>query len=60
MRIFERSFHRVKMVLSSDDSMKKLNQFVGDRIFTEEGDLFDCMEDNRSFEDGGIERVNSM
>ena len=30
------------------------------RVFMEEGNLFDCMEDDRSFEDGGIEQVNSM
>ena len=31
-----------------------------DRIFTEEGDLFDCVEDDRGFKDGSIKRVNSM
>ena len=31
-----------------------------DRVFTEEGDFFDCMEDDGGFEDSGIERVNSM
>ena len=29
-------------------------------VFTEEGDLFDCVEDNGGFEDGGVKRVNSM
>ena len=48
------------MALGSGYSMEKMNQFMGDRVFTEEGDLFDCMEDDRSFEDGGVERVNSM
>ena len=33
---------------------------MGDRVFMEEGDLFDCMEDDGGFEDGGIKRVNSM
>ena len=33
---------------------------MGDRVFMEEGDLFDGMEDNRGFKDGGIERENSM
>ena len=29
-------------------------------VFMKEGDLFICMEDDGSFEDGGIKRVNSM
>ena len=33
---------------------------MGDGVFTEEGDLFDGMEDDRGFEDGSIERVYSM
>ena len=31
-----------------------------DRVFMEEGNLFDCVEDDGGFEDGGIEQVNSM
>ena len=31
-----------------------------DRVFTEEGDLFYCVEDDGGFEDGGVKRVNSM
>ena len=31
-----------------------------DRVFTEEGDLFDFVEDDGGFEDGGVERVNAM
>ena len=33
---------------------------MGDGVFMEEGDLFDGMEDNGGFEDGGVERVYSM
>ena len=33
---------------------------MGDRVFMEERDLFDGVEDDGGFEDGGIERVNSM
>ena len=33
---------------------------MGDGVFTGEGDLFDGMEDDGGFEDGGIKRVNSM
>ena len=29
-------------------------------IFTKEGDLFDCVEDNGGFEDGAVKQVNSM
>ena len=48
------------MALSSSDPMEEANQFVRNRIFMEEGNLFDCVEDDRGFEDGGIKRVNSM
>ena len=30
------------------------------RVFMEEGDLFNGMEDDGGFEDAGVERVNSM
>ena len=40
--------------------MEKANQFMQNRIFTEEGDLFDCVEDDGGFEDSGVERVNAM
>ena len=33
---------------------------MGDRVFMEERDLFNSVEDDGGFEDGGIERVNSM
>ena len=48
------------MSLSLGDSMEKTNQFMRDGVFTKEGDLFDCMEDDRGFEDGGVKQVNSM
>ena len=33
---------------------------MGDRVFTEKRDLFNGVEDNGGFEDGGVERENSM
>ena len=48
------------MALSASDPMEETNQFMRNRIFTEEGDLFDCVEDDRGFEDGGVEQVNAM
>ena len=60
MGIFQGSFQRVEMTLSPNDPMEQTNQFVRDGIFTEEGVLFDCVEDDGSFEDGGVKRVNAM
>ena len=60
MRVFQGSLQGVEVVLSSSDPMEEANQFVRNRIFTEEGDLFDCMEDDGGFEDGGVEQVNAM
>ena len=48
------------MTLGSGDPMKEADEFMGDGIFMKEGDLFDCMENDGGFEDGSIERVNSM
>ena len=48
------------MALSSSDPMEEMNQFVQNGVFTEEGDLFDCVEDDGGFKDGGVKRVNSM
>ena len=48
------------MVLSSGDPMEEANQFVRNGVFTEKGNLFDCVEDDGGFEDGGVKRVNSM
>ena len=42
------------MALSSRNPMEEANQFVRYGIFTEEGDLFDCVEDDRGFEDSGV------
>ena len=53
--VLQRLFQRVEMTLSSSNPMEKANQFMRDRIFTEEGDLFDCVEDDGSFEDSGVE-----
>ena len=50
----------MEVALSSSDPMEEVNQFVRNRVFTEEGDLFNCVEDDGGFEDGGVERVNAM
>ena len=55
MRVFQRSLQGVEVALSSGDPMEETNQFMRNRIFTEEGDLFDCVEDDGGFEDGGVE-----
>ena len=34
--------------------MEKTNQLMQDGVFMKEGDLFDCVEDDRGFEDGGV------
>ena len=60
MRVFQGSLQGVEVALSSSDPMEEVNQFVRNRIFTEEGDLFNCVEDDGGFEDGGVKRVNSM
>ena len=60
MGVFQRSFRGVEEALSPSDPMEQANQFVRDGIFTEEGVLFDCVEDDGCFEDGGVERVNAM
>ena len=60
MRVFQGSFQRMEMTLSSSNPMEEANQFMRNRIFTEEGDLFDCVEDDGGFEDGGVKRVNAM
>ena len=50
----------MEMTLSSSNPMEKTDQFMRNRIFTREGDLFDCVEDDGGFEDGGVKRVNAM
>ena len=54
MGVFQGSFQRVEMALSLSNPMEKANQFMQNRIFTEEGDLFDCVEDDGGFEDSGV------
>ena len=41
--------------MGMSDPMEKANKFIRDGVFTEEGDLFNGMEDDGGFEDGGIE-----
>ena len=60
MRVFQGLLQGVKVALSSSDPMEEANQSVRNRIFTEERDFFDCVEDDGGFEDGGVKRVNSM
>ena len=60
MGVFQGSLRRVEMTLSLSNPMEKANQFMRNRIFTEEGDLFDCVEDDGGFEDSGVKRVNAM
>ena len=60
VRILKGSFEGVKMPLGTSNPMEEVNEFMGDRVFTEEGNLFDGVEDDGGFEDGGVEWVNSM
>ena len=55
MRILEGSFKGMKVLLGASDPMEKVNKFMGDGVFTEEGNLFDSVEDDRGFKDGGVE-----
>ena len=55
MQVLEGLFEGVKVLLGTSDPMKEVNEFMGYGVFTEEGNLFDGMEDNRGFEDGGVE-----
>ena len=43
------------MTLSLGDPMEEVNKFMRNRVFMEEGNLFDGMEDDGGFEDGGVE-----
>ena len=60
MRVLERSFQGMQMLLGSGDSMEEMNEFMRNGVFMEQGDLFNCMEDDGGFEDGRVKRVNSM
>ena len=54
VRVLQGSFQGVEVALSLSDPMEETNQFMRNRIFTEEGDLFDCVEDDGGFEDSGV------
>ena len=60
VRILKGSFDGVKVLLSLSDPMEEANKFMGNRVLTKEGDLFNGVEDDGGFEDGSVERVNSM
>ena len=60
VQILKESFKGVKVLLGLSDPKEEANEFMRNRVFTKEGDLFDGMEDNGGFKDGSIERVNSM
>ena len=55
VRILEGSLMGVKMTLGTSDPMEKVNKFMRDGVFMEEGNLFDGVEDNGGFEDGSVE-----
>ena len=55
MRVLERLFGSMKVSLCSRDPMEQMDKFMGDGIFPKEGNLFDSVEDNGCFEDGGVE-----
>ena len=55
VRILEGSFEGVKVSLGTSDPMEEVNKFMGNRVFMEEGNLFDSVEDDGGFKDGGIE-----
>ena len=52
--VFQGSLQSMEMTLSSSNPMEKANQFMRNRIFMEEGDLFNCVEDDGGFEDSGV------
>ena len=54
MRVLKRSFQGMQTLLGPGDSIEETNKFVRDGVFMEQGDLFDCVEDNGGFEDGSI------
>ena len=49
MRVLQRSLQGVEVALGSGDSMEKANEFMRNRIFMEEGNFFDCVEDDGGF-----------
>ena len=54
VQILEGSFKGVKVSLGSGDPMEEVNEFMGNRVFMEEGDVFNSMDDDRGFEDGSV------
>ena len=54
-RVLKESFKGMKMSLGSGDPMEEVNKFMRDRIFTEERNFLNGVEDNGGFEDGGVE-----
>ena len=44
----------------SGDSMEEADEFVRNGVLMTNGDLFDSMENDGCFKDGGVERANSM
>ena len=58
--VLQRLFQRVEVTLSSSNPMEETNQFVRNRIFMEERDFFDSVEDDGGFKDAGVKRENSM
>ena len=55
VRILEGSLKGMKVSLGMSDPVEKADKFMGNGVFTEEGNLFDGVEDDGGFEDGGIE-----
>ena len=55
VQILKGSFEGVKVSLGMGDPMEKADEFMGDGVFTEKENLFDGVEDDGGFEDGGIE-----
>ena len=60
MGVLQRSLQGVEMTLSASNPAEEANQPARNRIFTEEGDLFNCVEDDGGFKDGSVKRVNAM
>ena len=55
MQILEGSFEGMEVSLGASDPMEKVNKFMRDGVFMEEGNLFNGVEDNGGFEDGSVE-----
>ena len=55
VQILKGSLEGMKVSLGMSDPVEKVNKLMGDGVFMEERDLFDGVEDDGGFEDGGIE-----